>query len=140
MQDELREEDINTLRFVNDKQFAWLLVFYVTGLLPYLYIEEATLQLPLFTTEFYEWKIREWGSKWSTHAFFWTIRALNFFLRPLISHFRKRGIMTYYWVCNGKEEYGRAVRCGACGIMTDDPPLLDSFLKNSEEGLSNKEE
>lgn len=28
------------------------------------------------------------------------IRAANFVDRPIISHLRKRGIPTYYWVCN----------------------------------------
>jgi glycerophosphoryl diester phosphodiesterase len=50
---------------------------------------------------------------------------MNLLIWPLISHLRKRGIMTIYWVCNYEEDFKRAINYGACGIMTDDPPLLD---------------
>lgn len=43
-------------------------------------------------------------------------------------HLRKRGIMTYFWVCNCEKDFERALKFGACGIMTDDPPLLDEYL------------
>lgn len=49
MQNVLKEGDPNGFRWMNDKEFYSLLVFYITGLLPYIYIEEISVQLPLFT-------------------------------------------------------------------------------------------
>jgi hypothetical protein len=38
MQNELRIEDIKSLRFINDTQFGFLALAYFTGLLPFIYI------------------------------------------------------------------------------------------------------
>ena len=55
---------------------------------------------------------------------------MNFVIRPMVYHLRLRGIMTYYWVCNKEKDINRAILYGACGIITDDPPLLHSVLKH----------
>jgi hypothetical protein len=85
---------------MNDKDFYWLLFYYFTGMLPYVFIGEVSVQLPLCTEEFYFWKIREWGNNWKTHAYFKALKILNILIRPLVNHLHKRGIMVYYWVCN----------------------------------------
>jgi glycerophosphoryl diester phosphodiesterase len=54
---------------------------------------------------------------------------MNVLIQPLVSHLRKRGIMTFYWVCNCEEDFKRAIKYGASGIMTDDPLLLDQYLE-----------
>ena len=43
---------------MNDKAFYNLLLTYFLGLLPYVYIEEATMQVPLYTEEYYQWKLK----------------------------------------------------------------------------------
>lgn len=100
LQEQLRAQDLQGLRFMNDSQFYRLLLALLSGLLPYIYIQEVSLQMPLFTEEFYQWKIRQWGNDWKTHAYFKGLKILNILLKPLIAHLRKRGIMTFYWVCN----------------------------------------
>jgi glycerophosphoryl diester phosphodiesterase len=37
--------------------------------------------------------------------------------------------MVYYWVCNTEKDIKTAIKYGACGVMTDDPILLDEILK-----------
>lgn len=54
---------------------------------------------------------------------------MNFLIQPLVAHLKKRGIMTYYWVCNNESDAKRAIKYGACGVMTDDPTMLDNLLK-----------
>lgn len=36
-------------------------------------------------------------------------------------HLKKRGVMTYHWVCNCEDDFKRALKYGSCGIMTDKP-------------------
>ena len=43
-------------------------------------------------------------------------------------HLRKRGIMTYFWVANCEDDFKRATKYGASGIMTDNPPELKKYL------------
>jgi glycerophosphoryl diester phosphodiesterase len=54
---------------------------------------------------------------------------LNILIQPLVSHLRKRGILTFYWVCNQENEFTNAIKYGASGVMTDDPELLHQFLQ-----------
>jgi hypothetical protein len=62
------------------------------------------------------------------HVAFAALKIINFILQPMIWHLRKRGIMTFYWVCNTKEEYERAIKYGACGVMTDEPYDLLNYI------------
>lgn len=50
-------------------------------------------------------------------------------------HLKKKGIMTYFWVCNSEGDIERALSYGACGIMTDNPPLLDSYLRSKAKNV-----
>jgi hypothetical protein len=38
MQNKLRLEDVNSLRFINDNQFGYLAIAYFTGILPFIYV------------------------------------------------------------------------------------------------------
>lgn len=49
----------------------------------------------------------------------------------VINHLRKRGIPTYLWVLNEKEDFERAFAMGAAGVMTDRPTLLREFLEEN---------
>lgn len=86
------------------------------------------MQIPLWTEESYHWKIREWGDTWKVHFFFKAIKISNYIARIMAYHLRKRGVMTYYWVCNSYDDFSRAMKFGANGIMTDNPPLLAKYL------------
>jgi glycerophosphoryl diester phosphodiesterase len=62
------------------------------------------------------------------------LKAMNQLMKPLAWHLRRRGVMTYHWVCNNEEEFSRAIDCGAVGIITDEPVLLDEYLKANCKG------
>ena len=36
--------------------------------------------------------------------------------------------MTFYWVANCEDDFKRATKYGASGIMTDNPPELKKYL------------
>lgn len=60
---------------------------------------------------------------------FFGLRVGYYVALPLIWHLKRRGVMTFYWVCNTNSEFKRAIEGGCCGIMTDDPFLLNEYLK-----------
>ena len=53
----------------------------------------------------------------------------NWLIRPMIWHFKRRGILTLLWVCNDEEAIDRALWMGGQGVMTDEPFVLDNYLK-----------
>jgi hypothetical protein len=54
---------------------------------------------------------------------------MNFISKPLIWHLKKRGVITFGWVCNTNEAMERAAWMGVQGIMSDEPYELDKFAK-----------
>lgn len=42
-------------------------------------------------------------------------------------------LQTYLWVLNEEEEFERAFKLGATGVMTDFPTRLEQFLKSHPE-------
>jgi hypothetical protein len=87
--------------------------------LPFLPLPAHALQIPLYTSHFFEWKRREWQNPLKTYLFFAGLIIMNFLTIPMVWHLRKRGVMTFYWVCNNEEEFTRAIACGGSGIITD---------------------
>ena len=126
----MKQIDRNILTFMNDKEFGFYFFGMLFGLTPFIYIDNATMQVPLWTEEAYQWKVREWGNTWKVHMFFKALRYLGNPLMGLLSyHLRQRGIPTFYWVGNSLEDFRRATRYGASGIMTDCPALLHDYLE-----------
>jgi hypothetical protein len=62
------------------------------------------------------------------------IRFMNFASKPLIGHLKRRGVMTFGWVCNTEEAMERARWMGVQGIMSDEPYFLKEFVEKYEEG------
>lgn len=58
---------------------------------------------------------------------------MKYLMNPLMKvmsyHLQKRGILTIYWVCNYDNDFARAMKLGANGIMTDNPATLNDYLK-----------
>jgi hypothetical protein len=52
--------DSKTIRFCSDRQIMLITLAYFLGVLSFLPIKQHALQIPLYTTHFYEWKKREW--------------------------------------------------------------------------------
>ena len=117
------------MTFMNDKEFFTYFVGMFFGLTPFLSITSQSMQIPIWTEESYRWKVREWGDNWKVHLLFKVIKLTNPLMGLLAYHLRKRGIMTYFWVANCEDDFKRAFKYGASGIMTDDPPLLKEFLE-----------
>ena len=69
------------------------------------------------------------GSTIKNTIYFWMIKSGYYLFQPLIWHLKRRGVMTFYWVCNSEEEVLKAMRGGACGVMSDDPNLLEKMIK-----------
>uniref|UniRef100_A0A6A7FVV7 Glycerophosphodiester phosphodiesterase domain-containing protein 1-like n=1 Tax=Hirondellea gigas TaxID=1518452 RepID=A0A6A7FVV7_9CRUS len=64
--------------------------------------------------------------------------AQTLIIRPaLFSHLAKRGIQTYLWVLNSEEDFHRAFKSGATGVMTDYPSKLKSFLAENPQYMLN---
>lgn len=53
----------------------------------------------------------------------------NPLMKILSYHFQKRGILTFYWVCNYDDDFRKAISHGANGIMTDNPATLSTFIE-----------
>ena len=53
----------------------------------------------------------------------------NPLMRIMNYHLRKRGILTFYWVCNYDADFRKAINHGASGIMTDNPATLHNFIE-----------
>jgi hypothetical protein len=77
-----------------------MLLAYFTGLLPFLSLRAHALQVPLYTSHFFQWKRREWKNPIKTYIFFAALRVMNVLMIPMLWHLRQRGVMTFYWVCN----------------------------------------
>lgn len=52
-QDTLKQVDRKIMTFMRDREFFFYLIAMIFGLLPYIYIEEHTMQVPLWTQEAY---------------------------------------------------------------------------------------
>lgn len=73
-------------------------------------------------------KKRLFGDSFKIRLLFAAIKVMNYLLVPLVWHLKRRGIMTYYWVCNTEQQYEKAINLGASGLMTDESQLLDAYL------------
>lgn len=113
-----------------------LLVLFYTGLLPFVPIKESLLEVVMPSIMFDDNKIPLKFSR--------TMRCLLrtadvLLMSPvLFNHLRRRGMQTYLWVLNDEEEYTRAFRLGADGVMTDFPTKLKKYLDSHPEYKSQK--
>ena len=82
------------------------------------------MQVPLWTEDTYNWKLREWGNTWKVRLFFKVLKLANYLMGLLAYHLKKRGIMTFFWVANCNDDFERALKFGASGIMTDESEKL----------------
>ncbi|KAK7483714.1 hypothetical protein BaRGS_00025035 [Batillaria attramentaria] len=93
------------------RRVAVLIALFYTGLLPFIPLKESLLEIIMPSI------------------------ILDLLMRPaLIHHLEKRGIQTYLWVLNSEEEFERAFRIGATGVMTDFPTMLRDYLDQKHPG------
>ncbi|XP_072044481.1 lysophospholipase D GDPD1-like [Amphiura filiformis] len=106
-----------------------VLLFY-SGLLPFFPLKETFLEIPIGTVLSRNF---EFTSFW-VRSMIWLVDAL--LVSPIMfRHLQRRGIVVYLWVLNYEDEWERAIKVGANGIMTDYPTQLKNFME--ERGLVN---
>jgi hypothetical protein len=48
-------------------------------------------------------KLRSGEQKWKVELMFALLKRVEWLIRPLAWHLRRRGVMTFYWVLNSEE-------------------------------------
>ena len=104
-----------------------LLIYFYTGLLPYVTLKETHLEIPMPLIAY-----KKFGPKiTSTQK---TLAKISNFLlmrKTLFEHLSQRGILTYVWVLNDEEDFDKAFMLNVTGVMTDYPSLLTDYLKKA---------
>lgn len=116
--------------FFSARSVVYLLILTYTGLLPFFPLRETCLEVLMPSVATKNPAMREQLKYWRGRTL---LRLLNWFIvrKFLISHLRKRGIPTFLWVLNEKEDFQRAFDLGASGVMTDRPTLLREFFNEN---------
>lgn len=116
------------------RRVAVLVFLFYTGLLPFVPIKESLLEVIMPSIILDKRNFRGDFTKLQTILF----KIIDILLmRPaLIHHLERRGIQTYLWVLNSEEEFDRAFRLGATGVMTDFPTMLKDYLDKEQPGWS----
>jgi hypothetical protein len=86
---------------------------YMIGLLPFLNIEEDSMQIPLFTDDLFHWKHEDadtHSKKREVKIYYNSVKFLNFISKPLFWHLNRRGVLVFYWVLNEEKDYERACK------------------------------
>lgn len=114
------------------RRVAVLILLFYTGLLPFVPIKESLLEIIMPSIILDKRNFRRDFSRSQKILF----RIMDILLiRPaLIHHLDKRGIQTYLWVLNSEEEFERAFKVGAAGVMTDFPTMLRDHLDLHQPG------
>jgi hypothetical protein len=94
----------------------------VSGLLPFWPLRLGVLDIPLYCDGLAEVAYKFAGTNCRKVLVCLVLQILRFFnlvSRLFIPHLRKRGILTFYWICNDRDSWERAISMGCRGIMTD---------------------
>lgn len=110
------------------KKVLILVGLFYTGLLPFVPLKESLLEVVMPSIVFDKEKMPIRLGRLLTCL----LRASDVLLMSpvLFNHLKKRGIQTYLWVLNDEQQFTRAFRLGANGIMTDFPTKLTQYLEN----------
>ncbi|KAL3856222.1 hypothetical protein ACJMK2_010999 [Sinanodonta woodiana] len=122
----LRSVNSNVPLFYSFGGIMKLLLLFYSGLLPFFPIQESSMEIIMPSIVLNEENCPfELNKKQKL-----LVRiADKLLMRPsLFRHLERRGIQTYLWVLNEDEEFERAFRLGATGVMTDFPSKLKAFL------------
>ncbi|XP_011307295.1 glycerophosphodiester phosphodiesterase domain-containing protein 1 isoform X2 [Fopius arisanus] len=121
----------NVNLFFSMKRVTTLVLLMYSGLLPFVSLKETHLEI--FLPSIY---LRKGGLSATFLPLHKVVCHMTnlLLIRPcLFNHLQARGIHVYFWVLNREEEYERAFRLGATGVMTDYPTKLKTFLNNNYE-------
>ncbi|CAG5125819.1 unnamed protein product [Candidula unifasciata] len=113
--------------FFSMRRVIHLMLLFWTGLLPFISIKESLLEIIMPGILLSSEGMFEVPVSSKARFIFWLLDKL--LMRPaLIKHLDKRGIQTYLWVLNREEDFERAFKLGAAGVMTDRILLLKDYL------------
>lgn len=123
------KENPNIPLLFSVRSVALLVLKMYTGILPFLPLRESCLEvfMPSLILSRNDPKL---GMTIRLAA--WVMDKL-LMRKCLLDHLGKRGIQTYLWVLNKEEDYAKAFRLGATGVMTDYPTKLRDFLDENPE-------
>ncbi len=111
-----------------------LLVYFYTGLLPYVTFQETHLEIPMPILAY-----KKFGPEITLKQKVLAKSAHFLLMRPwLFEHMSKRGIQTYVWVLNSEQDFEQAFNMGVTGIMTDYPSLLRDYLQKNPQIAAKK--
>lgn len=114
--------------FFSIRRVLVLLLWFYTGLLPFIPLKEAALEIimPSLALKSVDGST-PWANTWRSR---FIVRLLDrLMMRPsLFRHLEQRGIQTYLWVLNEEQDWDRAFKLGVAGVMTDFPSKLKDYL------------
>lgn len=123
------KENPNIPMFFSFKGVIKLVLLMYTGLLPFVPLRESCLEILMPSTVIKKRLSAQPNGK-KFRVALWLIEKL-LMRKALFNHLAKRGIQTYLWVLNTEEDFERAFRLGATGVMTDFPTRLKDFLRRN---------
>ena len=113
------------------------MVYFFTGLLPYVTIPYESFSAAYLTKDFLGMKLRDRREKKTIldqsmySVFIFVIFALYFPSGPVVSNLNKRGIFTNFWVINDDKDAKFVYQSTkVSGIMTDRPAHMKKFIKS----------
>lgn len=65
----------------------------------------------------------------SIRIMIWLLDLFIPVLPLFVWHLNRRGIPVIFWVLNNEEDWDKAIKMGANGIMTDRPKALKHYIK-----------
>lgn len=96
------------------------------------------VDIPLITPQFEQNALNIFRDRFGSHTIkYYAIRTLIKFYQLisnrslLYTHLKSRGINTCFWVLQSDDEFTRAFKLGAAGVMTDYPTRLQQYLKRN---------
>jgi len=107
-----------------------LYILFYTGFLPFVSLKETHLEIPMPSSFLNPMYRTPEGNVNLARLSPLMLSLIDWLLMSplLFRHLKSRGVYTYLWVLNNEEEYEKAFRIGATGIMTDYPSRLRKFL------------
>ncbi|GFQ92850.1 lysophospholipase D GDPD1 [Trichonephila clavata] len=121
--------------YFSAKRVLFLVFLTYNGLLPFIPLRESCLELLMPSVILKNPSMMISRDKFWSPYIVWLIDKL-LMRKALFEHLSKRGIQTYFWVLNDEEDFERAFKLGATGIMTDYPTKLRKFL--DKKAMNNK--
>ncbi|KAF6020127.1 hypothetical protein EB796_021569 [Bugula neritina] len=128
----VRALNTNILLYYSGVEVIKTLFLYCTGLLPFVPVYADCFEIPMFEIGLKYIDVVPIYSKWRPYVNL-LLRVLDYFFtnEKLITHLRKRGVPTIMFVLNTEEQWERAAKCGAMGIMTDFPSQLKLWMSKN---------